>query len=49
MVRDRCKFKNGLIVPSAAKSSGLALFWKEDVRLDIQTFSISYRCIGVWW
>lgn len=33
MVRDRCKFKNGLIVPSEGKRGGLALFWKEDVKL----------------
>ena len=42
MVRDRCKFKNGLIVPSEGKSGGLALFWKEDVQLDVQTYSQSH-------
>ena len=41
-VRDWCKFKNGLIVPSRGKSSGLALFWKEGVKLDIQMYSQSH-------
>lgn len=36
MVRDRCKFKNGLIVPSEGKRGVVALFWKEEVKLDIQ-------------
>ena len=56
MVRDRCKFKNGLIFPSKGKSGGLALFWKEEVQLDIQTYSQSHidalvyggRDVG-WW
>lgn len=39
MVRDRFKFKDGLIVPSKGKSGGLALFWKEEVQLDIQMYS----------
>lgn len=39
MVRDRCKFKNGLIVPSEGKRGGVALFWKEEVKLDIQMYS----------
>lgn len=34
-VKDRCKFKNGLVVPSRGKSGGLAMFWKEEVKLDI--------------
>ena len=42
MVRDRCKFKNGLIVLSEGKSGGLTLFWKEDVKLDVQTYSQSH-------
>ena len=42
MVRDRCKFKNGLIVPSEGKSGGLALFWKEGIKLDVQTYSQSH-------
>lgn len=34
-VKDRCKFKKGLVVPSRGKSGGLAMFWKEEVKLDI--------------
>lgn len=41
-VRDLCKFKNGLIVPSRGKSGGLAMFWKEGIKLDIQTYSNSH-------
>ena len=42
MVRERCKFKNGLIVPSKGKSGGLALFWKEEVQLAVRTYSESH-------
>ena len=42
MVRDWCKYKNGLIVPSRESSGGLALFWKQEIRLDIQTYSHSH-------
>ena len=45
-VRDWCKYKNGLIVPSRGSSGGLALFWKKEIRLDIQTYSHSY--INAW-
>jgi len=38
MVWDRCKFKHGLIVSSRGKSGGLAMYWKEGVRLDVQTY-----------
>lgn len=38
-LRDWCKFKNGLIVLSRVKSGGIAMFWKEEVKLDIQTYS----------
>lgn len=38
-VRDWCKFKNGLIVPSRGKSGGLGMFWNEEVKLDIQSYT----------
>ena len=38
-VRDKCNFKNGLMVPSRGNSGGLAMYYKEDIKLDIQTFS----------
>ena len=45
-IRDWCKYKNGLIVPSRGSSGGLALFWKQKIRLDIQTYSHSH--IDAW-
>ena len=45
-IRDWCKYKNGLIVPSRGSSGGLALFWKQEIRLDIQTYSHSH--IDAW-
>ena len=38
MVKDRCKMKNGLIVPSNGKSG----VWKEGVIVEIQTYSPSH-------
>ena len=32
---DRCGFKQGLIVPSRGNSGGLALFWKDDVQVNV--------------
>ena len=45
-VCDWCKYKNGFIVPSRGSSGGLALFWKKEIRLDIQTYSHSH--IDAW-
>ena len=45
-VRDWCKYKNSFIVPSRGSSGGLALFWKKEIRLDIQTYSHSH--IDAW-
>lgn len=38
-VQERCKLKHGFIVPSNGKSGRLALLWKEDTIVDVQTFS----------
>jgi len=38
-VRDKCNFKNGLTVPCRGNSGGLAMYWKEEIRLDIQMYS----------
>ena len=37
-VKEWFKFKHGLIVPSQGKSGGLAMFWREEVKLDIQAY-----------
>lgn len=38
-VRDRCKFQHGLMIPSRGKSDDLAFYWKEGVKLDVQSYS----------
>ena len=42
MVKDKCNFKNGLYVDNIGSKGGLAMLWKEEVKLDIQTFSQSH-------
>ena len=38
-VQERCKLKHSFIVTRNGKSGGLALLWKEDTIVDVQTFS----------
>ena len=38
-VKDKCKMKHGLIIPSEGKSGGLALLWREGITVDVQTYS----------
>ena len=38
-VRDRCKMKHGLIAPSNGSKDGLAMLWKEGIKVDVKTFS----------
>ncbi|KAL0007072.1 hypothetical protein SO802_008574 [Lithocarpus litseifolius] len=40
-VRDRCGFKHGLIVPSMGSSRGLALFWKDEIQVNVIKYSLS--------
>lgn len=55
-LRDRCKIQHGLMVPSRGKSNGLAMYWKEGIKLDVQSYSPSHidalvnggRAVG-WW
>ena len=42
MVKDNCNFKHGLYVDSIGSKGGLAMLWREEVKLDIQTFSQSH-------
>ena len=46
MVWDKCRFKHGFFVASNGSSGGLAMLWKENVKLDVQTFSMSH--IDAW-
>ena len=54
-VHDQCEFKNGLFVPSDGASGGLALFWRKEVIVHIQSYSSSYIDVFVdgvvdgWW
>ena len=38
LVKDRCKMKRGLIVPSNGSKGGLAMLWKEGIKVDVKTF-----------
>ena len=42
MVKDKCNFKHGLYVDNIGSKGGLAMLWREEVKLDIQTFSQSH-------
>ena len=42
MVCDKCEFKHGVFVDSNGMSGGLVLMWKEDIKVEIQTFSPSH-------
>lgn len=37
-VKEKCNMKYGLIIPSNGNSRGIALLWKEDVKVKIQTY-----------
>ena len=45
-VKERCKLKHGVFVPSNGNSGGLALFWKDGVTLDVQSYA--YDHIDAW-
>lgn len=36
-VKEKCNMKRGLIVPSNGNNRGIALLWKEDVKVEVQT------------
>lgn len=36
VVRDMCGFKDSFIVPSFGLSWGLALFWRSDIKVQVQ-------------
>ena len=39
MVKDKCNLKHGLYVNSIGSKGGLAMLWREEVQLEVQTFS----------
>ena len=38
-VKDWCKMKHGLIIPSNGSKSGLAMLWKEGIAVEVKTYS----------
>lgn len=45
-VKEKCNMKHGLIIPSNGNSGGIALLWKEDVKVEVQTYSQDH--IDAW-
>ena len=45
-VKERCKMKHGLIVPSDGSKGGLAMLWKEGITMEIKTYSQDH--IDAW-
>ena len=45
-VKERCKLKHEVFVPSIGNSGNLALFWKDGVTLDVQSYT--YDHIDAW-
>jgi len=45
-VKDKCNMKNGFIFPSKGNSGGLVLLWKEEIMVDVKTYSHDH--IDAW-
>ena len=41
-IKERLKRSQGLVVPSKGRSEGLALLWKKELKVDVQSFSDSH-------
>ena len=42
MVRDQCGFKQSFVVPSIGLSGRLALFWKDEIKMEINKSALSH-------
>ena len=42
LVRDQCGFKQSFVVPSIGLSGGLALFWKEGIKMEVNKSGLSH-------
>ena len=55
LIKEKCRMKNCFVVPSIGNSGGLILLWKDDLRVDVQTFSQNHTDAWVdggelgWW
>ena len=47
-VKEKCNMKHGLIVPSNGNSGGPVLLWKEDIKVEVQTYSQDYIDVAMW-
>lgn len=45
-VKDRCKMKHGLIIPSDGSKGGLAMLWTEGIKVEVKTYSQEH--IDAW-
>ena len=46
LIKEKCKMKNCFVVPSIGSSGGLIMVWKEELKVDIKTFSQNH--IDAW-
>lgn len=45
-VKEKCNMKHGLIIPSNGNNGGLAMIWKEEVKVDVKMYSHDH--IDAW-
>ena len=45
-VKERCKMKHRLIVPSDGSKGGLAMLWREGIKVEVKTYSQDH--IDAW-
>ena len=45
-VKDLCKMKHGLVIPSDGSKGGLAMLWKEGIKAEVKTYSQEH--IDIW-
>lgn len=38
-VKERCKLKHGLIIPSGGSKGGLAMLWKDAITVEVKMYS----------
>ena len=46
LIKEKCKLKNCFVVPTIGCSGGLILLWKEELKVDIKTFSQNHMMHG---
>ena len=46
LIKEKCKMKNCFVAPSIGSSGGPIMLWKEELKVDIKTFSQNH--IDAW-